>query len=56
LQEDRVDREKSQASMLAACARTNARHEDRVRAGAGGSPASSSTFRTEVAETSMPTP
>ena len=47
---------KSHASMLAACARKKARHVERVRRGAGWTPASSSTLRTEVAETAMPTP
>jgi hypothetical protein len=42
--------------MLAACARKNVRHEERVRCGAGWRPSSSSTFRTEVAETGMPRP
>src|SRR6266536_5781760 len=40
--------------MLAACARRKARHVERVRCGAGWRPASSSTLRTEVAETGMP--
>src|SRR6266513_2545075 len=47
---------KSQASMLAACARKKARHDECVRCGAGWRPASSSTLRTEVAETAMPRP
>ena len=47
---------KSQASMVAACARRNARQEERVRSGAGCSPSSSSTLRTEVAETLTPSP
>ena len=47
---------KSQASRLPACARRNARHEERVRCGAGRRPASSSTLRTDVAETGMPRP
>lgn len=42
--------------MLAACARKKVRHEDRVRWGAGRSPASSNTLRTEVAETETPSP
>jgi hypothetical protein len=42
--------------MLAACARTKVRHDDRVRCGAGWSPASSSTLRTDVAETQTPSP
>jgi len=46
---------KSQASTLAACARRNARHEEGARSGAGRTPASRSTFRTEVAETATPT-
>jgi hypothetical protein len=47
---------KSQASTLDACARKNGRHDECVRCGAGGRPASSSTLRTEVAETRMPRP
>jgi hypothetical protein len=47
---------KSQASMLDACARKKARHDECVRCGAGWRPASSSTLRTEVAETGMPRP
>src|SRR6266511_1907314 len=47
---------KSQASMLAACARKKARHDECVRCGAGWRPASSSTLRTEVAETAIPRP
>jgi hypothetical protein len=47
---------KSHASTLAACARRKARHDECVRCGAGCRPASSSTFRTEVADTLMPTP
>src|SRR6266540_4079863 len=47
---------KSQASVLDACARKNARHDDCVRCGAGWRPASSSTLRTEVADTGMPRP
>jgi TfoX N-terminal domain len=45
---------KSQASMLDACARRKARHDERVRSGAGLRPASTSTLRTEVAETVTP--
>src|SRR6266487_1150637 len=40
---------KSQASMLAACARKKARHDECIRCGAGWRPASSSTLRTDVA-------
>jgi hypothetical protein len=47
---------KSHASMLDACARKKARHDECVRCGAGCRPASSSTLRTEVAETVMPRP
>jgi uncharacterized repeat protein (TIGR01451 family) len=47
---------KSQASMLAACVRTKARHDECVRCGAGWRPALSSTFRTDVAETGTPRP
>jgi hypothetical protein len=47
---------KSQASMLAACARKKARHDECVRCGAGWKPASSSTLRTDVAETETPSP
>src|SRR5436309_1915914 len=47
---------KSQASMLAACARKKARHDECVRCGAGRRPASSSTLRTDVAETEIPRP
>src|SRR6266536_4854503 len=47
---------KSQASVLAACARKKARHDERVRCGAGLRPASSSTLRTEVAATRTPRP
>ena len=47
---------KSQASMLAACVRRKARQVEQVRCGAGWRPASSSTFRTDVAETGMPRP
>ena len=42
--------------MLAACARRKARHDECVRCGAGWRPASSSTLRTDVAETEMPRP
>src|SRR6266545_852621 len=42
--------------MLAACARRNARQDEEPRSGAGRIPASSSTLRTEVAETAIPTP
>jgi hypothetical protein len=42
--------------MLAACARRNARQDDGSRSGAGRRPAARSTFRTEVAETAIPTP
>jgi hypothetical protein len=42
--------------MLAACVRKNARHDERVRRGAGPRPASRSILRTEVAETKMPRP
>ena len=42
--------------MLDACARKKARHDECVRCGAGWRPASSSTLRTEVAETGMPRP
>jgi hypothetical protein len=42
--------------MLGACARKKARHDECVRCGAGWRPASSSTLRTEVAETGMPRP
>src|SRR6266542_2294591 len=47
---------KSQASMLAACARKKARHDECIRCGAGWFRASSSTSRTEVAETAIPRP
>src|SRR6266545_2815717 len=47
---------KSQASMLAACARKKARHDECIRCGAGWFRASSSTLRTEVAETAIPRP
>ncbi len=47
---------KSTASTLAACACRKLRHEERVRSGAGWRPASSSTLRTDVAETLMPRP
>ena len=47
---------KSQASVLAACARRNARHDERLRSGAGRRPASRSTFRTDVAEMEIPKP
>jgi hypothetical protein len=47
---------KSQASTLDAYARKKARHDECVRCGAGWRPASSSTLRTEVAETAMPRP
>src|SRR5438045_2924087 len=47
---------KSQASRLAACVRRNARHDECVRCGAGLRAASSSTFRTDVAETATPRP
>src|SRR6266545_4975413 len=42
--------------MLAACARKKARHDEWLRCGAGWRPASSSTLRTEVAETVIPKP
>jgi len=45
---------KSQACVLATCARRKARHGECVRCGAGWRPASSSTFRTDVAETLLP--
>src|SRR5919198_298158 len=47
---------KSQASMLAACARRKARQDEWLRSGAGRRPPASSTFRTEVADTEMPKP
>jgi hypothetical protein len=47
---------KSQASVLAACWRRNARQVERARSGAGWRPAASSTLRTEVAETATPRP
>src|SRR6266540_868461 len=47
---------KSQASMLPACARRKACPDECVRCGAGWRPASSSTLRTEVAETAIPRP
>jgi hypothetical protein len=47
---------KSQASVLDACARKKARHDEEPRSGAGCRPASSSTLRTEVAETVTPRP
>jgi hypothetical protein len=46
----------TQASTLDACARKKARHDECARCGAGWRPASSSTLRTEVAETGMPRP
>ena len=42
--------------MLPACARRNARHDECARCGAGCRPDSSSTFRTEVADTRMRRP
>jgi hypothetical protein len=45
---------KSQASVTAACWRRNERQSSRSRRGAGGTPASWSTLRTSVAETSTP--
>src|SRR6266511_525116 len=47
---------KSTASMLAACARRNARQERPERSPAGPSPAWRSSLRTVVAETSIPSP
>jgi hypothetical protein len=47
---------KSQANMLVACARKKVRHDEYVRCGAGWRPASSSTLRTDVAETEMARP
>ena len=47
---------KSTASMLAACARRNARHEGPERSSAGPSRAWRSSLRTVVAETSIPSP
>src|SRR5438046_2842885 len=47
---------KSQASMLAACDRKKARHDECVRCGAGLRSALSSTLRTDVAETATPRP
>ena len=44
---------KSQASVITACWRRNARQLIPVRCGAGGSPAALSNFRTAVAETAM---
>ncbi len=42
--------------MLPACARKKARHNECARCGAGRRPAPSSTLRTDVAETGMPSP
>jgi hypothetical protein len=42
--------------MLAACARRNTRQDEEPRSGAGSKPAASSTLRTDVAETAIPTP
>jgi hypothetical protein len=54
-QQDGVDEvRKSQASVVAACWRTNERQSSCPRRGAGGTPAALSTFRTSVAETSIP--
>src|SRR6266508_3368466 len=47
---------KSHASMLDACARKKARQDECVRCGAGWIRASSSTLRTDVAETAIPRP
>jgi hypothetical protein len=47
---------KSQASMLAACARRNDRQDEGSRSGAGSRPAASSTLRTDAAEAAIPTP
>jgi hypothetical protein len=43
-------------NVVAACWRKNARHDSRARSGAGGRPASISTLRTVVGETTTPMP
>jgi hypothetical protein len=47
---------KSQANVVAACWRRNARHDSRARSGAGGKLASISSLRTVVGETATPRP
>ena len=53
---DRLDREKSQAIIESAWARTNSRQLSRARAPAGDTPPCRRIFATVVAETATPTP